>query len=126
MTEQRTSVIEAGDEIKNHVGQPGIVDKAEVGKHGILISCHHPDHLDWTIKTYAPFEFPAESETRDWYNWFARMEMTLPSGAKLGCVSWAKHQQDLTIQECDAEWQRTIDAMRTEEMQSRPTEIRLT
>ncbi|KKN62227.1 hypothetical protein LCGC14_0513640 [marine sediment metagenome] len=127
--EERTSIIEVGDEQWNSAGAPCIVKTLEGCKFGLMASVEFavaPCSIAWG---FIPNELPPPDEIiRPWHGWDAKGYMTLANGHRLGVVRFGHSDpRQGHLEEYFAEWERTIEAMKAEEgvMQSRPTEIRL-
>ena len=125
MTEQRTSVIEVGDEVVVDDEYPFIVTKVSVGKYGLLVCGGFTNGFHGDYTGYWPYELSPSEIQQPWYGWSHRGTEKLPSGLRCSTVGLLFADPRETIEEYDAEWERTIEAMRSEEMQSRPTDIRL-
>ncbi len=123
MTEQRTSVIEVGDEICNHQGLRVTITDVQTGECGLLVVGTF-EGGDQSYESFWPYEFHPAEESHLFHNWRHRAKMQLPNGIWVGAVSTSR-RQEWDLARCDAEWRLTRDAMRSEEMQSRPTEIRM-
>ncbi|KKK54835.1 hypothetical protein LCGC14_3080710 [marine sediment metagenome] len=127
MTEERTSVIEVGMELDVLMGYRMTITEVVVIKHGVFIRASlngdtAPHHA------LLPYELPPVERTiTGWHGWASRGSMTLPGGAMLGYVCFYEADYRYGPEEHDAQWERTIEAMKAEEgvMQSRPTELRL-
>ena len=127
MTEERTSIIEVGDEVDVLQGSRMVFTEVTVGRHGVFIRASENGD---TGPHYAllPYELPpVDTVLWDWYGWAARGTFTLPGGARGGYLCFYVRDKRLGPVEHDAEWERTIEATKAEEgvMQSRPTDIRL-
>ncbi len=123
MTEQRTSVIEVGDVISGARGERYTVESVDAGKFGLFIQGAHCQTGNGGY-AYAPYELSAGPIVKPWYGWPARGTLTVNDDLQLGCVGF-DYLPFGGVSALEQEWERTIDAMRSEEMQSRPTEIRM-
>ena len=123
--EERTSLVEVGDEIRNFRGKRIVVTSFERGSHGLLVYGEF-DSGEWFAE-YQPYELPPDEPERPFYNWASRETTTLASGVRVGCLAWIGSDGKLTLKDCEARWVKTQELMEAEEgvMQSRPTEIRL-
>ena len=127
MTEERTSIIEVGDEIEDSAGVKQPVTSVERGKYGLLVRAS--DKGSWR---YYPYELPPDESfnnkgaNKPWLNWKHRGVNVLPTGMILGFVTMTR-EDPRTLEYHEAQWVKTIAAQRAEEgvMQSRPTDIRL-
>ena len=129
MTEERTGVVEIGDEQWNSAGAPFIVKTLEGCKFGLMTSVEFSVPPYNTAWGFLPNELPPPDEIiRPWYGWSAKGYVTLANGHRLGVVRLNRFDpRQGHLEEYFAEWERTVEAMKAEEgvMQSRPTEIRL-
>ena len=118
---QVREMIEVGDEITNNNGETIIVTKLERGKHGILWRGNIVD-TGYTGWSFLIPELPPIEELYYWYGWASRAYMVLASGQRVGDVAfWREDPRPDTIEEYDAEWERTIETMREEEHETHPT-----
>ncbi len=127
MTEERTSIIDVGDEMQNDVKDAGVIIRLERGRHGLLFIAESPAGYG-QIQGFLPYELPPTQERiKPWHGWSARAHITLANGAKLAVVCFRGGVGNSTLADYEAEWNRTIKAMKAEEgvMQSRPTNIRM-
>ena len=125
MTEERTSLIEEGDEITNKRGGVAVIDEIQRGAHGLLVYATFPEGA-W-FGEYQPYELPPGDTIRPFFGWACRASSTLGNGMRVGCLAWEKSEGKLTLGECETRWLETMAAIKAEDgvMQSRPTEIRL-
>ncbi len=131
--EERTSIIEVGDEILSDAEYRLRVDSVELGQYGLKYSGDFVDYPGQRGWGFVPYELPpVDEDIIDWYGWARRSYIILPNGRKVGSVTLLRNHDDSehTTEEHNAEWQCTIEtikAMKAEEgvMQSRPTDIRL-
>ena len=124
MTEQRTSVIEEGDHIYNSRGYEAVVLNVQKGRYGLATTIHFIDSN--VAHSFKPYELAPIDRVYNWYGWVSRGYVTLANGVRIGSVDFDfLDPRNEDIKEYDAEWERTIDTMRSEEMQSRPTTIRM-
>ncbi len=120
---ERTSVIKVGDTHHNSLGEEGTVLSVVQGKIGTLLCVDLIRNNAWTflIPELEPID-----RIYNWYGWRARGRILLPNGSKIAAVSfdyWDKRKG--IIEEHEAEWLKTIEAMRQEEMGCVPTEHRV-
>lgn len=124
-------VIEVGDEIVSEDTYEVRVTDVITGAGGILVlgrfttgssrfSAYHPCELAPVDEPLVGWSLPI------WHGWSLRGTTTLASGARIGhlALPWGDPRTEV-IEELDAEWERTIEAMKSEPMQSRPTAYRL-
>ena len=124
MTE-RTSVIEVGDELANGEGWHGVVHSVTKTRYGLLVG-GWLTNKGRKFEAFFPLELPPSERIWGWHNWPTRGTATFPDRQPLGFVALAFCEPYFyPAEEYDAEWERTIEAMRSEEMQSRPTDIRM-
>ena len=121
----RTSVIEVGDEIVNPWGEKQVVTGVNKGTYGLMVYTESPAHSMGCWR-YMPFELPPDDsyDSDPWMNWRHRAVDTLPSGQRVGSVTMTRLDPK-SLEYHEAHWLRTIDAMPPEELQSRPTDIRM-
>ena len=124
MTEERTSIIEVGDELVNDIGEASTVTGVQVGEYGLLVD---EEFENGRGRVYFPYELPPLDALfiSDWHSWASRGTTMLPNGNRIGDVARYRHEAfDTTVGDYDRQWERT---MKAEEgvMQSRPTDIRL-
>ncbi len=113
-------MIEEGMVINNGEGAEATLTSVVEGTYGLLLKGVMDDGFSFT--TYCPFELPAVENTWpdkfSWYGWAGRGHIVLPSGLKLGDVCFRRSdERPRTIEEHDAEWERTEIAMRKEEQE---------
>ena len=108
------NVVEVGDKIQNYRGLCAIVDSVDAGKHGLLVYGTF-ESGSW-FGEYQPYELPPCEREEPFYNWIARSSTTLASGLQVGCVAWIILDGKLTLEDCEARWQHTLETMRLEKM----------
>ncbi len=128
MTEERTSIIEVGDEVVNDIDERMVVESLDVGRYGVFMAARF-------VKTgndgcgFLPYELvPPERPVYAWHGWACYTFIILPNGTRIGLVDFFRADPRSADPEAhNAEWQKTIGTTKAEEgvMQSRPTEIRL-
>ena len=112
--EERTSIIAVGDEIKNQIGQWATVTEVIAGEYGLLIrgKLKYQDY-----EAYAPYEItPVDGVQWDYYGWAALSAEMTSKGVALTSVALWKDDPRTGIADYEAEWERTIEAIRSEEM----------
>lgn len=108
------NLINVGDEVKTNWDEAVIVSQVVVGKYGLLVLGKFDN--DMSYREYFPYELPPCEETLNWYGWGERSFTTIATGQKLGGVCfWSYDLRPRTIEEYDAEWERTIKEIRQEE-----------
>ncbi len=126
--EERTSIIEVGDEIEADFDIPAraLVETVEVGEYGLLVRGRFPDYGNQPGGWYLPFELPPEELKSPWYNWQGRSSLVLANGVSVGALCWLV-KEGWRLEAAESRWLKTLEAMKAEEgvMQSRPTEIRM-
>ncbi len=127
MNEPERSVVEVGGIIVVDTGDKLRITQVDIGKYGILWhALKEPEDDGEVYSAYAPPELPApDARVEDWYGWAMYGSTALPSGALIGDVClWNSDDRD-TVEEYDAEWERTIKAMKgsPEPMQSKPLPV---
>ena len=124
MTEQRTSVIEVGDTLGNEGRVSLIIESIEQGHYGLLCKgIHKIDDLPGWIFIVPECAPPAENIVYNWYGWRTKETVILNDHAAMVGVNFRRDFGVRPIEEYDAEWERTMAAKASEEMQSRPTDI---
>ena len=134
MTEERTSLIEVGDEVESLAGNRGIVKEIQKGRHGLLLLIHTTHVVEGEDPSairhaYIPNEFPPSQVTEPWYDFFLRSTLTVNGRTEVGYLAFEElyHFSGEGVDQFEAALKRTIEAVEAEEgvMQSRPTEFRL-
>ncbi len=121
--EQR-GVVEVGDELITTDGQTVIIERVERGSHGLLLCGKVPALDDLWVRVFLPDELAPVSEIIwHWQGWLARQTVVLVNGVSVGGVCQGREASPMTIQSCDAEWQRTLDEWQPEAMQSKPLPV---
>ena len=106
-------MIEPGDEIRNSDGKPVKVLSVDHGRYGILVLGEFKNKQSFT--TLCPYELEPWDYCSPWYGFCCRCHIITAQGQKLGCVGLSRDQDSALIAH-NAEWERTIEAMRDEEM----------
>ena len=122
-----TSVIEVGDVLKTPEGISMETTSVEQGLYGQLWKGHKLHEKGRFCLAYLIPELPPlDKRMFDWHGWSRRVTWTLRNGAQItGLGVWMHQGLSWGLADYDALLARTLDAMRSEEMQSRPTDIRL-
>tara|TARA_Y100000310_G_C20641290_1_gene794082 strand:+ start:503 stop:844 length:342 start_codon:yes stop_codon:yes gene_type:complete len=108
-------MINKGDVIRNADGIDTLVTSVLRGRHGWLIKGQRHDGVsEQSFEIYVLPELPVSSNGR-WYGW-SREFIALSGGAKLGALSLYRDDPRNTIEEYDLEFERTIEAIRKEEV----------
>lgn len=103
------NIINIGDEIKNFQDITAPITSVVKGRYGLLIK----DSDIPNLIAFVPWELPPiETIEREWYGWYTRSFIILPNGMRLGVVVWKRSDPRTdTIEEYDAEWERTMEAI---------------
>ena len=113
MEPKTQTLINPGDGIVNSQSLSVPIASVEKGMHGLLIKGTFGSGYDY--QAYAPYELPPVDEVMwNWYGWGSRDWLTSVSGLKLGVVALQRLDPRDTIEEFDAEWERTEEEMRRE------------
>ena len=105
------SLINVGDEIRNHQGMKVTVVGVEQGRYGLLVQGTFEGGYSFTA--LALWELPPVDETREWYAFNRRSHITLPNGIQIGTVgSVGENNRNLAYYE--ELWERTIEQIRKE------------
>lgn len=110
------SIINVGDEITNYEGCQVEVQHVALGRHGILVKgIFVVSRL--SFESFVPLELPPPiTDDQNWYGWAAFDTLTLANGFKTGSLCLYRRDQRDTIEEYDAEWERTLQEMEDEPM----------
>lgn len=112
------NLIEEGMVVENSTGVQLEVQRVTLGRYGILAEGYLPS-LEREGKVYILPELPPlEFAKWDWYGWATRSHALLPTGLKVGAVAFYRNDpRPRTLEDYDAEWERTIDTIRKEEQE---------
>lgn len=109
-------LIKVGDEIKNWQDDVVKVVGVTNGKHGALVSGAFDDGQPFDA--FVPWELPALDETSNWYGWTRKSHFTLPSGIKVGCLSWPGNDIH-ALDVLDSRYEHTLELIRKEQEDDR-------
>ncbi len=110
------SIIAVGDTLVHDVNDlTSVVTSVEIGQYGIFVQS---DCRGTNTLRYFPCELPpVGGKVYDFYGWAFRSQMTLLNEVVLGYVNFDTYDSRVgNIAEYDKEWERTIEAIRKEEM----------
>ncbi len=108
------NLIEEGMVITNAQGKQLTVSIVIPGVYGLLVR-GYMERLEDDGEVYLIPELPPSDCEWDWYGWFCKSHAVLPNGLRVGCVEFRYIDPRDTIEEYDAEWERTCEAIRKEE-----------
>ena len=113
--EERWSLIDVGDEIHGHRnGSASRIQSIVKGKNGLL--WEGVSYAGTPVRSFLPYELPPSEYISGWYGWKSRSVVTLYDGRCLGSVAFSRSDpRPRTIEEYDAEFDRTIETIRQEE-----------
>ncbi len=124
----RTSIIEVGDKIEGPTGIVTTVTAIERGEHGLFLvlrTVYEPSSEIPYFERHAfvPNELPLSSMVEPWYKFDRRGTLKVNEDTKVGYVCLKDLWGDEELPFLEELWCQTVEAIRAEEMQSRPTDI---
>ena len=109
------TLINVGDEIVNAQSLNVLLTLVSEGRHGLFLEGKFTGS-NCDFRGYLPWELPPSEMVPDWYNWAIRETVTLATGLKLGLVAALTGANVDSVGKYDAEWERTIELIRKEEV----------
>ena len=114
------NIIEVGDTIINCEGSAVSITAVEIGKYGMLLQGwfikDNPSN-DLLFEGYCPYELlPSDYTVFYWYGWYEYDYATLSNQKRIGLLGLTRLDLRCTVKEYDAEWKRTLETMRLEQM----------
>ncbi len=109
------SLIAVGDTIWNCEGEAIEITNVKQGEHGVLWNGTGLSGGSTDLAGYVIPELPLSEAIMPWYGWARKSTITLKGNFKVSNVSFARHEhRPLTVEEHEAEFERTIAAMKPE------------
>ena len=108
-------LIEVGMVTIDEEGDESAIIDVERGQYGLLVKRKYKKPTYLTAEDFVPWECGLPKEPGElWYGWFHHY--LLIQGIKIGMVAVSFDREINTIEEYDAEWERTETLMREEEI----------
>ncbi len=111
-------LINVGDEIKNWSESCVTISSIASGRLGLLLKGRYSEG-GYPYEEYIPWELPPiQPPIRIHDGCWLRASITLDDGTKLGSVALRSNDPRDTIEEYEAEWERTIELIRNGELEA--------